>query len=334
MRSDRFASTFGRFMLITCTAIFTFAGVSAHADANCSLQQVAALDLVVRSDHSVLLPVTIEGDQRLMFLGLQTLSTALYQSYVDEKHLKTRPLYSDPLPVSAPKSAGKYFIENQVKVPQLSIGQAQYNNSEFYVIPKPAALGQDDSVVGVLGTQMFAQFDVELDLGRQKLKLYLQQHCPGQVVYWSPTYSVAPLSVIPPTPLHFPVELDGKKVDATLSPSSITTLKTDVSQALYGFDEHSPQVEHEVDAAGHETSSYRAMKISATGFDVLNARVRLIPGDKMCSLATDVDGGASYSASCGGTSPMFIGYDVLRKLHIYMALKEKKIYYTRSDAGS
>jgi hypothetical protein len=43
--------------------------------------------------------------------------------------------------------------------------------------------------VGILGMDFLSRFDIEPDVTKGKFNLYSQDHCPGQVVYWSDTYA-------------------------------------------------------------------------------------------------------------------------------------------------
>jgi hypothetical protein len=52
-------------------------------------------------------------------------------------------------------------------------------------------------------------------------------------------------------------------------------LTTGVTRSLYGFDEKSPDIETRTDRVGGIQARYRARTLSATGFQINNAQIRL-----------------------------------------------------------
>jgi hypothetical protein len=176
--------------------------------------------------------------------------------------------------------------------------------------------------------------DIELDLANRKMNLFSQDHCPGQVVYWSKTSDSAPIRFGTLGEFYFPMELEGKKLETTLATGNATTsLSTDVTRKLYNFDSHSPDVETETDAAGRTTAHYRAMKLSGQGIQIINAHILLVdrPPNDACQL-TSRSGAAAYEG-CFGAHPLQLGQNVLSKLHIYIATKEKVLYFTPATSA-
>ena len=72
------------------------------------------------------------------------------------------------------------------------------------------------------------------------------------------------------------------------------------------------------------------MKLTAPGLTVTNARIQLVDGDEKCPLARDPHI-AHYR--CLGRYPMRLGGEILSGLRMYFATKEKKLYFTSSDAS-
>lgn len=162
--------------------------------------------------------------------------------------------------------------------------------------------------------------------------LFSQDHCPGHTVYWSKNYDSAPMRLDTLGEFYFPMELDGKKLETTLATSNpMTTLHTDASRKLYKFDSHSTDIETESDAAGNTTAHYRAMKLSGEGPEIINARIQLVDplSNTTCSLSPR-SGAASYDG-CFGVHPLKLGKNVIRKLHLYIATKEKVLYFTPAN---
>ncbi len=124
------------------------------------------------------------------------------------------------------------------------------------------------------------------------------------------------------------MELDGKKIETTLATGNkFTTLSTEVTKRLYAFDASSPDIESETDTSGYTTSHYRAMKLSAQGLDVINANIKLLEPPGLGCVLTNRSGVAAYDG-CYGRHPLQLGLSVLSKLHVYIATKEKVLYFT------
>ncbi len=215
---------------------------------------------------------------------------------------------------------------------ELTVGDLKYSKGFFLVAPMPidTPVIEGVEVIGWLSGSAFRGVDFELDLAHRKFNVFSQDHCPGEVVYWSDQYSSAELLRGKTGELFFAVELEGKKVYAAISNSRpVTTIGTDVTRAFYGFDKSSPGIE-EVRAPDGAAYHYRAMQLTAPGLTVTNARIQLIDHDgDECPL----DRGRKLARyRCVGGYPMYLGSDVLRQLRLYFARKEGKLYYTSAEA--
>ncbi len=131
------------------------------------------------------------------------------------------------------------------------------------------------------------------------------------------------------------MELEGQKIEATLnSGSADTVLDPGVSKLLFGFDEKTPNIETETSPSG--ATFYRFMDLTNEGLTVMNAKVRLsnTHGTGSDCFATKIHG-VSRAAGfnrCYNVFPLNLGQNVMQKLHLYFAMKEKMLYFTAADA--
>ena len=317
--------------LLICVVLFTSISPSAAETKDCQLKQYAAIEISGARNGYLLVPVTIQETHAFMILN-----TSSAFSTITENAASRLALQINRVPFGAEVRAGKKPIEKVATAKGFSLGNVNFKSADFLIISNetleinPVA----EQVVGTLGMDMFAHVDVELDVANRKMNLFSQDHCPGHVVYWSKTYDSVPIRLGALGEFYFPMELDGKKLETTLATGdATTTLFTDATRKLYNFDSHSPDVETETDAAGRTTAHYRAMKLSAEGIDIINARVQLIdlPENTSCSLSRHSDA-AAYDG-CLGRHPLQLGRSVLTKLHIYIATKEKVLYFTPSNVS-
>jgi hypothetical protein len=308
---------------IVCSPTTSFAGDAAQTG-HCSLRQLASIDLQIGS--IVLIPVVLDGTSA--FMGLNSslpVSTISVQAATDMKLAIGKP----PLPFSdAP---------GLVSIDSLSLGSYDLGKVRLLVAPggKITMPGLPPSI-GSVAIPNVAGADYELDFAHKKLNLFSTNHCPGNVVYWTDRAAVIPYTIDRLGIPVFPIELDGKKIAAALQVGgSNTRLKTDVSKALYGFDEHSAGIRSDTSEAGTTVNHYRAMKMTLPGLSVTNADVQLVAGlDKRCDLSSDFgpDHSATYK-KCFGNPPLILGLDVLQHLRLYFATEEHVLYVTTADAG-
>jgi hypothetical protein len=319
-------------LILSCTALFAGTSVSAAENKNCQLKRYASIDFAGLPDGNLLVPVTIKGTPAYMVLDMASPLSSLTPSAVSSLSLPTK-----PVPSQLGIHAGANQIDKMATATQFVLGGLRYKSADFLVLStEPFGLNlMGPPVVGRLGMDMFAQADIELDLAHRKMNLFSQDHCPDHTVYWSATYDFAPIRFGTLGEFYFPMELDGKKIETTLSTThAVTILRTDASKKLYNFDKHSTDLETETDAAGNITSHYRAMKMRGEGIEIMNARVLLVdpnPNTK-CSLSSN-SGAASYTG-CYGIHPLVLGRNVLSKLHFYIATKEKVLYFTPAEPSA
>lgn len=297
--------------------------------AACQLRQLASLDVKVLDSGQVLVPVTMRKMEAYMYLNLAGPFSSISQQAVDRFALRLTAI-AKALEITS----GTQRVQHYAVVADFVLGGIHYPEENFFIEPHSttsASYGSTE-IIGILGIDLLWQMDIELDLAHRKLNLYAPDHCPGQVVYWAARYEVVPLLRDAFGEFYFPMELDGRKLEATLSTdSSVTTLSTDVTRRVYGFDKESPGIESVTDAGGKTTAQYRAMKLTAAGLSVTDEKVRLIdPPTNSCRLSRK-NGAIGYS-DCLYRYPLKLGSDVLAKLHIYIATKENLLYFT--DAGA
>lgn len=283
---------------------------------DCHLKRYTTVDLVEPGD---LVPVTIDGHPANMALELGVI-TMIGKSSVESMKVRRYPL------PSMLNMASDYV---SVK---LVMGGVNFGKARLIVINR----GMPSGVAGAIGLDLFAHVDFELDLAHGKLSLFSQNHCAGNAVYWTNEYSSTPFRLSANGALHFPMEIEGKKVEASLGPLfNASVLRADASRALFDFDEFSPGVEVvPYKGRGSAAAHYRAMKITAPGLVISNSKVELRRYDDGCTLSVGKNGeSSSYGALCDGIYPLRLGRSVLEQLRIYIATKEKVMYFSAANAG-
>jgi predicted aspartyl protease len=298
----------------------------------CALKEYASLPVTYNREGLPEVQVSIQGQQVWMFVNTTSPVSALDTATAKALHLSIQALPSNIAPVHI---AGQP-VQSYARATSLLVGNLNYRNTQILLASLPQLTTQ--GAAGFLGIDALASpvVDLELDLGHDRINLFAPQHCPQSPVYWAQRYSAVPLRRGRLGAYFVVMELDGKKLETSLATGSESSmLHTDVSKRLYGFDQHSSEVQSIAGPGGSSRTYYRAMALSSGGLSVTNARVRLIPGPDCYAnepIGKDQYGAADYT-QCLGAFPLQLGMSVLKKLRLYLSAGEGQLYFTVADAG-
>jgi predicted aspartyl protease len=224
-----------------------------------------------------------------------------------------------------------------ITVSSVNIGGSEGKDFDFLIEPDENAL--DPRLAGAIAKNILGNFDVEFDFVAKKLNLLSQEHCEGRVVYWSKTFADVAFRLDKNGNILVPMSLDGKAVEAMIDTASPTTrLDIAVARRLFGLKEGAPGVERIADApAGSPVQyRYRFKSFSFENVSVENPLIDLFDNAMKRSYRKETDGKLStdrvYGAEELETADVILGLNVLRKLRLYVAYAEQKLYVTAADA--
>jgi clan AA aspartic protease (TIGR02281 family) len=216
---------------------------------------------------------------------------------------------------------------------ELKLGNLGYGPAEFFI----GGLGGEESkdeVSGVIGQNLLAKVDLEIDNAGKTISLFSQEHCKGAGVYWADEavtlqYKKQParapigsnLKKKDPNQIDMPVvaaELDGEVV-SILFDTGATYSVIDIEHAKrrFGLKTDSPGVKPagklQVANGGIVDSySYTFKVLTIAGIKFENVPVRL----------STLEG-----------SQMLLGMNEIKHLRLYFASKDGMIHITAADAG-
>jgi hypothetical protein len=277
------------------------------------------MELAVAPDGGFAVPASIDGKKVLLSLDLDG-SLSVHQRFAESSGLRLRRFS---------RLDHKPYLDGQrvtqvARIDSLDLGDWQVGRTAAFVDPRPTPpLGQDLShvVVGSVGLNLFRSYDFELDLADHKLHLYWPDHCTGKVVHWAEKYSVLPMQFGGGGHLYFTAELAGEKLAFNISPDkATTTLTSDAAKVLYGFD----------------ATPRDDMTLNIGGLELQNVGLRVVPTPALkCAKFKKPrrPRDPATHTGCDGVFPLTLGGDVLKRLHLFVSLREKKLYFTPADAG-
>jgi predicted aspartyl protease len=245
-------------------------------------------------------------------------------------------------------NASKRFVQ----VDDFAVGAIRSKNLQFMVSPSGST---DLPYVGALAADLMELYDVEMDFSGRKLNFFAKDHCPGHVLYWNP----AAIAIVPITlriatgdssrtgfrsyvqraaHLYVPVTLDGKNFQAMLDTGSQrSTMTARTARFIFGVDAQSPgsAPKGTLDGdPGHPVFSHSFATLTFDTVTVTNPHFTVIPdlvGAKDPNNSSRTDSRVKkIDDNIGGD--VTIGMDVLRKLRLYIAFREGKLYISPATA--
>jgi hypothetical protein len=291
-------------------AATTFAG-GARAD-DCKLTQVASLDAVWTAAGDLAVKVAIDGKSELLSLDMVSPKSSLTKSAVDAlglEHTALNPTWRITLDTGEVLNTG-------AMAKQFMIGNLAVSPMKFIVVPDNTLAG---GIAGSLATDILTHYDVEIDAAHGKVNLFAQDHCPGQVVYWTRAPSaVIAMRITSWFQTVFSVELDGHVIDATLDPAAARShIAYDLAAAEFGWG-NGPGAPVPSDGMAGESGDYSPVfkHLSLNGVDITNPRIVV----------------QKEGAHWAQKIPLAVGMNILRKFHLFVSYSDHAIYLTSADA--
>lgn len=344
-------------MAVVLLPALVFATAARADDACGPLKLVNIIPMVSTLDgNGEVVPVVIGGKPRSFLLD-----TGGYISQI------SRPLADElKLPPNGGRPGAMYDVtgnssNQQVRVPELGLGQMT-DQDVGLMVSSSLGTSATNGPEGILAPDLLAKYDVELDFGSDRLNLFSPDHCPGHVTYWSaPAVAVIPIAleqtrfagdwwgwtdrrVAPDLGLakgfHItvPVTLDGHQVKALLDTGTAdSALRMDDAEGIYGLRLGSPDTPARGNLNGDtslKTYSHLFKSLSFGTISINNQRLLIFPNAMGRNAAPSqlVANRARTERDLVNAPEMILGMDILKRLRIYFAFQEEKMYVSASSA--
>jgi predicted aspartyl protease len=319
--------------------MLVFARSAAAAQACPPLQLLKIIRMAPANDGSVMLvPVTINGKNKLMILDTGSSATSLTQEAADELGLRVRHRFSGAW--YDPHLTAFYGVNGDVSraattVEDLKIGGLEEKEVPVRIWPDPDLGKVDSRLIGVLSRDLLFQYDMDMDLGTATLKLFSPDHCEGQVLYW-PAEAVTVIDFdTSGGHINIPVTLDGQKLTAVIdSGARVSALNADAAQRYFGLTQDSAGM-RQTGTLAHNSLypvyQHTFARLEFGGVAVSNPVLSILP-DIVAHDARQSPSSFNRARPVLMSLPqVIIGMDILKKLHLYIAAKERRMYVSASD---
>jgi len=300
----------------------------ASADESCPpLTMMASLAMTLGPDGRPYIPVTINGTPETMLIDTGGVFTEITKATADQLQMSTH------------RSSLQFIgtngdVSDRSARGSLTLGNLTASQTDFVVMT---------DLHGIEGAGLFAPnflhaYDADFDFGAGKFNLISQNHCDGKVIYWpAQAVAVIPIRLDDVGHILLTVTLDGENFQAALDTGASQTVG-DLSGVAERF--HLNPGSADTPAAGRTGKngatpfySHRFKLLSLEGIAVSNPEVALIPDLMRRSTmerAANLEGGTRIPdrSSELALPEITLGMDILRKFHLYIAYKERKLYIT------
>lgn len=178
-----------------------------------------------------------------------------------------------------------------------------------------------DGIDGLLGPDFLGNFDLDIDFVGGKVNLFSKDHCAGRVGYWT-TEKLEPIPLVRGADgVHIltHVDLDGEDVRADIDTgASLSVMGLDRARRMFAIAEDDPRLGDDKrfrNLSGAKRFPFKQMRFGHVTVD--NPDIVLVP-ETQSQMGPD-------------STPMILGLSVLRKLHVYIAYREKNLYVTAAN---
>ncbi|HEY1632030.1 MAG TPA: hypothetical protein VGF56_12000 [Rhizomicrobium sp.] len=294
-----------------CLLAAAFAAPASADD--CRLTQVASLDATWTPSGDFVVPISIEGKTKMVTIDVAGFKSGLRVSTIAElglKHTAMNPNYRIQMVTNE-------AVTYEALAEPVGLGGLGIHRMKFLAAP------DDTFPTGVDGTvsmDILGNYDVEIDPAHMKVNLFAQDHCPGQVVYW--TKAPAAAIVMRSTEWEhtlFMADLDSHPVTTSLDTTSARSYVVYHQAApVFGWKSGGDPVPNE--ALPGDTGDYSPLfkHLILNGVDITNPKIVIQKFPE------------GYTT--GETIPLWLGMNILRKFRLFLSSKDHMIYLTAANA--
>ena len=303
----------------------------AGAEEQCGLKRVAELAATTDSGE-LLIKIQIDGHDATALMDTGSPVEMISPQLAAELKLSPIAVRDGALVDFTGKSA-----RHMVRVHKVGLGGMTAEDIPFVIF------GENESKAppfdAIFGSNFLEAYDVELDLAHNKVNLFLPDHCPGQVVYWTSNFDVVPFRTDASGDAVLQVTLDGQTLPAMLDTgASATVLSLQTARHLFNFDPSASDIKPDGSMAGGTGSTlpyyrhrFSALEIGGVAFH--NTEVDIMP-DKLSGWAREHNPvGPSADFEQNMETKVAIGLHHLSRVRAYLAFHEQKLYISAADAN-
>jgi hypothetical protein len=299
----------------------------------CSLMQMASLDMTIGKHGVPEVPVTINGTTYSFTVDTAGIYSKISDDLAQKLGLRQSQTNQEIYSVRGMVRA------NSVDIASLKLGD---NEAKHFHLMVGSPLNMPKDADGVLAGDLLMLFDVEFDFAKGNLNLFSPDHCPGKVVYWTQAgyaeipFHLASGPIATNDHIDFDMTLDGHDLVTEFDTGSTWTwIRHKAATQVFSLDDTSPGMRRLPDSPDEFPNFVKQFNLlQIGGVAVNNPEIEIITdhSDDAFRMAHSEKSRDDpiYGAHIE-FEPLTLGMNVIRKLHVYIAYKEHKLYVTGAD---
>lgn len=301
--------------------------LAAPAGAGCTGPPAAMLATTDGADGQARIAVGLPDRARPFVLDTGAPVSALRESIAAELGLPHQPIALDQIS----GATGRPFQE-RVTVPAVTLGGLTLHDVPFLILPRSHAA--DATMAGLIGADLFAAYDLELDFARHRLAFWPAGSCRP------PDMASLPIEVGRSEHVTVPLALDGAAMDGLIDTGAAQSLlRLDAAHRLFGLDAPSgrtPQIGEVLGADGGRIPAYGYPFATLTLGAVRLAHpvILLIPDETRRVHHPLVGADGQLHIPEDGLPDFILGMPALRQLHLIIAYRERRLYVAAVPPGA
>jgi len=318
--------------------LFWLATGAARAETCPPLQLLDQIQMVPVNDATTMLvPVAINGVEKLMIFDTGASASSVTRALADELGLSVHPgirgtrLYD----VYGDQSVDVTTIED------FKFGQQNVRGGRYRIWPNPDLDKVDARLAGVLARDELFQFDIDLDFPNATLKLFSPGHCQGNILYWKAAAIGVGEFDTRADHINISATLDGQKLNAIVDTGAVNSiLSADAARRFFGLTADSPGIKRSAiltKSPQYPVYQHQFSELDFNGVNVRNLVIAIWPNiiNRNADRSLQNTHNRAIPMSVGvDPSQLIIGMDILRKLHIYIAIRERRMYISGASVNS
>lgn len=274
-------------------------------------------------------PIRINGVEQQFVFDTGGFTTSISRDAAEKLKLPIRPSYMEMVNVAGGSTS------DAASITEFTIGRLHGEKATFPMAPFKG-------IDGIFSLNFMRPYDVDVDFGTDKLNFFSQDHCPGAVVYWKTDVVEAIPFKISAGHIFVPVTLDGNRLQAMVDTGATrTTLRLDLARSFYRLtlgDDETPQLEagENPDPKSPKVYKHVFKTLSFGAIDVNNPAAMILEDvwKRDAGHAQLVGNRSKTEQDITALLPeLVLGMNVMRKLHIYFAFGENKMYISLASVA-
>lgn len=282
--------------------------------ARCHLYPVGTLGLTMDGNAPL---VAVEVNARKVFLLLDTGAATGMLTGPAAKRLGLAPHW---VPNLYTEGVGGRVGVDVAKVKEFKLGEWTAHNLDFPVAGNHD-IGSVPDIVGLLGESFLSQFDLDLDIAHNVVKLFKPQDCDETALaYWGGSYIEADIgrSSQANPKIWLTVEVNGVEIRAALDTGAYTSVMTERAAQKAGITKDSPGITR--------TGTTRGIGDNAVD-DYIGVFDSFRLGDEEIKHVR-LRFGELFSHGGREMPEMLLGLDFLRAHRMFVSHSQRKIYFS------